>query len=152
MPPAGSPDPAAWPPCWPPGRRAAWVGTPFLACPESALPEPAKQRLLSAGLDATVYTRAFDRGFSLAWPHEFGGRALRNRFTDAWTGRESELADETNDEGTRARTALREARAAGDLDVSHVYAGQAAGLVGSTRPAADVVADFARAEQLLRVW
>ncbi len=134
------------------GAAGGWVGTAFLACPESELSEAAKQRLLAAGATDTVYTRAFDRGYSLGWPHEFGGRALRNHFTDTWTGRESDLADATSTEAERARTALAEARAAGDLDVAHVYAGQAAGLVGSARPASDVVAEFATAERLLRAW
>jgi nitronate monooxygenase len=127
------------------GAAAAWVGTAFLACPESELSEPAKQRVLAAALDDTVYTRAFDRGLSLDWPHAFGGRALRNRFTDTWTGREAELTEV-------ARTELATARTEQDFDVMHVYAGQSAGLVASARPAADVVADFARAEELLRRW
>src|SRR4051794_25920709 len=134
------------------GADGAWVGTALLACPESELSEAAKQRLLTADASDTVYTHAFDRGLGLGWPDAFGGRALRNRFTDTWTGREAELVDTTDPDAAQARTALTEARAAGDFDVTHVYAGQAAGLVGSTRSAVDVVADFALAEHLLRVW
>jgi nitronate monooxygenase len=134
------------------GAAGAWVGTAFLACPESDLADAAKQRLLAAGLGDTVYTRAFDRGFSLGWPHEFGGRALRNRFADAWTGRESRLTDPSDEEAAEARAELARARSGRDYDVDHVYAGEAAGLVRSARPAAEVVADFGRAEELLRGW
>lgn len=133
------------------GAAGAWVGTAFLACPESLMKDEAKQRVLGARTSDTVYTGAFDRGFSLGWPREFAGRALRNRFTDAWTGREAELVG-SSDEAEQARADLTEARRARDYDIDHVYAGQAVGLVSQVRPAADVVADFARAEELLRRW
>lgn len=130
------------------GAAAAWVGTAFLACPESTTADGAKARLLSAGLTDTVYTRAFDRGFRLGWPHEFGGRALRNRFTDTWTGREAELGD-----APEATDELQEARANSDYDVDHVYAGQSVGLVREARPAAELVTALAeQAEELLRRW
>jgi nitronate monooxygenase len=34
----------------------------------------------------------FDVGLRQAWPPEYGGRALRNRFFEHWEGREPELA------------------------------------------------------------
>jgi nitronate monooxygenase len=130
------------------GADAAWVGTALLACPESTMKDAAKERLLAAGLTGTVYTRAFDRGFRLGWPDEFGGRALRNRFTDTWTGRESELAD-----APEASAELDEARGRQDYDVDHVYAGQSVALVQRIRPAAEVVAQLAaEAETLLTRW
>jgi nitronate monooxygenase len=129
------------------GAAGAWVGTAFLACPESLVPDEARARLLAAELTDTVHTGAFDRGFSLGWPVEFGGRALRNRFTDTWAGRESELAADED-----ARAALLAARRSQDFDVDHIYAGESVGLLRTARPAAEVVADLARAEELLRRW
>jgi nitronate monooxygenase len=129
------------------GAAGAWVGTAFLACPESLLPDPAKARLLSAGAADTVYTAAFDRGYGTGWPAEFAGRALRNSFTDSWTGRESELAVADD-----ARADLAAARQAGDYDIASIYAGQSVGLVSRQRPAAEVVAELATAEDLLRRW
>jgi nitronate monooxygenase len=129
------------------GAAGAWVGTAFLASPESLLSSAAKRRVLEADSTGTVYTAAFDRGFSLGWPAEFAGRALRNRFSDAWTGREAELADAAD-----ARADLAAARKGRDYDLDHVYAGQAVGAVRHDRSAGDVVADFALAEGLLRRW
>jgi nitronate monooxygenase len=129
------------------GADGAWVGTAFLACPESTLTDTAKERLLAADGTGTVYTAAFDRGFRLGWPSAFAGRALRNRFTDAWTGREHELADADD-----AHAELLAGRHAQDYDVDHVYAGQSVGSVRRARPAADVLADLAGAEDLLSRW
>ncbi|MFC4012965.1 NAD(P)H-dependent flavin oxidoreductase [Nonomuraea purpurea] len=127
------------------GAQGAWVGTAFLGCVETTVSEPAKERILAAGEDDTAYGRVFDVAQRLGWPVEYGGRALRNAFFDRWTGREQELAgDET------ARAELEAARRAGDFDTAYVYAGQAVGMVSRGRTAADVVADFAAAENLLR--
>ena len=129
------------------GAAGAWVGTAFLACPESTIADAAKGRLLAADNSGTVYTAAFDRGFRLGWPDAYAGRALRNRFTDTWTGREDQLAD-----ATEAQAELATARITRDYDVDHVYAGQSVGSVRRVRPAAEVVADLARAEDLLSRW
>jgi nitronate monooxygenase len=129
------------------GAAGAWVGTAFLASQESAVPTAAKARLLGAASTDTVYTHAFDRGLSLGWPAEFGGRSLRNSFTDTWTGRESELA---HAQGARDR--LTAARGAGDYDQAGIYAGQAVGLVQAERPAAEILIELAAAEALLRRW
>lgn len=127
------------------GAAGAWVGTAFLACPEALTTAPARERLLSAGATGTAYGRVFDVGLRLDWPREYGGRALRNAFFDRWAGREQELAGDEP-----AAAGLRAAAARQDLAEAAVYAGQAVGLVRRARPAAEVVADLARAEQLLQ--
>lgn len=126
------------------GAQGAWVGTAFLGCAESALPEGARQRVVTAGETGTAYGRVFDVAQRLGWPPEFGGRALRNPYFDRWQGREEELAADD-----AASAELAAARQAGDYDTAYVYAGQAVGLVEGERTAADVVSAFARAEQLL---
>ena len=87
--------------------------------------------------------------FGLSWPTEYGARALHNGLTQAWAGREDDL-----ERAGAALTALSDqvikARKDGDLDLAPVYAGQAAGLVGSVRGAAEVVADLAGYQDLLR--
>ncbi|MEO3887835.1 nitronate monooxygenase [Nonomuraea sp. B5E05] len=126
------------------GAEGAWVGTAFLGCSETTASEAARQRILDAGETGTAYGRVFDVAQRLAWPSEYGGRALRNAFFDRWAGREAELAgDET------AQSELARARREGDFDTACVYAGQAVGLVRRQRTAADVVEDFAAADTLL---
>lgn len=121
------------------GGAGAWAGTAFLCCSESSLPAAARERLIAADDKATVYGRVFDVAQRAAWPREYGGRALRNPFFEAWQGREDELAA---DDATLAVYA--EAQRAGDYDIAVIYAGQGASLLTSESAAADVVADFAR--------
>jgi nitronate monooxygenase len=119
------------------GAVGAWVGTAFLCCRESSFPAASRQRLIAAGDGATAYGRVFDVAQRAAWPPEFGGRALRNRFFDEWEGREDELA---RDEVALQRYA--EAQRQGDFDVAVIYAGQGAALLRAETAAADVVASL----------
>ncbi|TYB70091.1 nitronate monooxygenase [Nonomuraea sp. PA05] len=131
------------------GAAGGWAGTAFLGCAETLLSGAARARVLATEETGTAYGRVFDVAQRLAWPPEFGGRALRNAFFGRWEGREEELA---GDEA--AREELAAARTAGDFDTAYVYAGQGVGLVKGVgegvRTAADVVATFAAADELLR--
>src|SRR5206468_6525065 len=60
------------------GAAGGWVGTAFLTCAEADTSAVARQRLLAADDTSTAYGRVFDVGQRLAWPPEYGGRALRN--------------------------------------------------------------------------
>ena len=114
------------------GAAGAWVGTAFLATHESAYKDGLKDAVLGAELDSSVHTTVFDIGRGSPWPEEFGGRALRNAYSDTWLHRDDEL---------RANPVRS--------DEPVVWAGQVAGLVTQRRPAADVVAELAGAERLL---
>jgi nitronate monooxygenase len=131
------------------GATAAWVGTRFAACVESMSADSLKQSITAARVDDTVYTRAFDVAQRISWPTEFGGRALRNRFSDEWADHLDELQSrvDADDETTDL---VNSARATGDVSVAPVYAGQSAGLTERIESAADVVADLARFREFLR--
>ncbi|TRW46143.1 NAD(P)H-dependent flavin oxidoreductase [Georgenia yuyongxinii] len=122
------------------GAAGAWVGTAFLGCPEATATPDARRALFAATDTATAYGRVFDVGSRVPWPPEFGGRALRNAYLDTWEGRLDELADDEE-----AAEQLARARAAHDYDVAYLYAGQGVGVLREERPAAAVLADFARA-------
>jgi len=126
------------------GSVGAWVGTAFLACTEAATSAGARERLLAAKDTDTAYGRVFDVGQRMAWPSEYGGRALRNAYFDRWVGHEDELA---GDDAASAQ--LVAARQHGDSDVACVYAGEGVGLLRDERAAADVMAEFAGAGALL---
>lgn len=129
------------------GAAGAWVGSAFLACPEAANTAAARGAVCSAAETDTVYSRVFDIAQGIPWPPQFGGRALRNAFTDRWVGREGDLAADD-----AARQELVTERRRGD-GTAYVYAGQAVGLVRRERPAADVVRELSDgAERLLRRW
>jgi nitronate monooxygenase len=127
------------------GAAGAWVGTAFLASPESMTQDAGRERLLAASATATVYGRVFDVGQRTAWPEQFGGRALRNAYFDRWVGHESELAADDD-----AHHAVLEARRVLDPDIAPLYAGQGVGALTDVRPAADVVRHLAEAGDLLR--
>jgi len=114
------------------GAAGGWVGTAFLATHESAYRDGHKDAVVAAGLDSSLHSTVFDIGRGSPWPEEFGGRALRNAYSDTWHGREEELRADP------VRT-----------DEPVVWAGQVAGLVTARRPAADVVEDLKGAEVLL---
>lgn len=127
------------------GAVGGWVGTAFLACPESAFDPASRARLLAADDAATAYGRVFDVAQRAAWPPEYGGRALRNSFFEEWEHREEALAADESAAERYAR-ASRES----DFDTAVVYAGQGAALLRQETTAAEVVAGFTAAEDLLR--
>lgn len=131
------------------GAAGAWVGTAFTCCPEADTSMEAQDAIVRAELGDTVYGRIFDIAQQIPWPMEYGGRALRNQFTDIWQGRESELAAGTP-ASVAASDQVQAARQAADVRYAPVYAGQAAGLVDSERPVAEVLAEFATAADHLR--
>ncbi len=137
------------------GAAGAWVGTAFTCCPESDCPPEAQDAIVRAQLGDTVYGRFFDIAQHTPWPAEFGGRALRNQFSDRWQGREAELGA-GSPAAVAAADQLSAARQAGDFRYTPVWAGQAAGLIDGERPVAEVLAEFATATQFLKaaaaVW
>jgi nitronate monooxygenase len=117
------------------GADGVLVGTRLWATAEANVADPMQRAALAADGDATIRTHVPDivRGFE--WPARFTARVLRNRFTDEWHGRETELAraDESVDrewvEGWNA----------GDPERSNTFAGEAVGLIRTVEPAAAVV-------------
>lgn len=124
------------------GAQAAWVGTRFVTAQESLSHARVKEAIGRASIDDTVYTRAFDIAQQIPWPRQYGGRALRNGFSERWAERTGELeaAVETDHEITDA---VEAARTNADLDTAPVYAGQSAGLSGAGESAAAIMADLA---------
>ena len=116
------------------GAAGVWVGTCLLASPECENTEQGRIRIVQAQETDTILTRAFDVAQGLAWPPQYPGRALRNRFTDQWHARIDELS-----QASEARQQLAEAIASKDYDLAYIYAGEAAGLVTGQRPAGEVI-------------
>ena len=94
----------------------------------------------------TVLTRVFDVAQGLAWPPQYPGRALRNRFTDQWDHQVDALAQDRG-----ARQQLAEATVQENYDLALIYAGEAVGMVKQQRPAREVIQHLGDgAERLLR--
>ena len=128
------------------GAEGVWVGTALLASPECENAEQARARIVQAGETDTILTRAFDVAQGLAWPAQYPGRALRNRFTDQWHSQIDALP-----QANEARQQLAEAIASKNYDLAYIYAGEAVGLVTRQQSAADVIQHLGDgAERLLR--
>jgi nitronate monooxygenase len=113
------------------GADGVLIGTRFLASTESLAAPAAKARVVGASGDDTLRTRVFDIARGYDWPAEYAGRALVNRFSHSWHGREDALIAAGADE--RRRYAV--AAAAGDVDTALVFAGEGTDLIHDIEPA-----------------
>jgi nitronate monooxygenase len=122
------------------GAEGVLVGTRFMVAHESLTSDRAKARLVEASGEDTVRTRVFDivRGYD--WPAPYTGRALRNRFSDQWHGREQELERELS----RERPLYQQAVAEQDHGTALVFAGEGVDLIRRKDSASDIVADLVR--------
>ena len=129
------------------GAHGALIGTRFYASAEALGQTGAKQRIVAAHGEETARTYVFDIVRGYAWPPEYPGRAIRNRFLERWHGRESELTAALETERAAYQAASRE----GDYDTAVVWAGEAVDLIKSVDSAAALVARIsAEAEARLR--
>ncbi len=117
------------------GAEGAWLGTAFLVSPESGYTEAQKQRVLAIGSADTVLSESFDIAANSVWPVGVAGRAVRNRFTERWHGHEPDLRQHLDE----VRGEMREAYRAGDLSLTPIWAGEAAGLLHRIEPAREIV-------------
>lgn len=127
------------------GAAGAWAGTAFLTATEAMTSPAARARLIAASDTDTVYTRVFDIGVRAGWPPEFGERALRNAFSDRWTGHEDDLVRDA-----AAIQQMTQAREREDYDTACLDAGQGVAILRRELSAMDVVREFAQAAALLR--
>ena len=118
------------------GAAGVLVGTRFLAANESLAAPRAKQRLVEANGDSTLRTTVFDivRGYDAGWGG-ITGRALRNRFTGNWHGREQQLKENLPVE----RKAYLQAVERQDFDTALIFAGEGVDLIDEVLPAAEIV-------------
>ncbi|MGK3965363.1 NAD(P)H-dependent flavin oxidoreductase [Sorangium sp. So ce118] len=113
------------------GAAGAQLGTAFLGCPEAGISPAYRAALRSDAARRTVVTRAFTGR---------PGRAIRNRFTDAFEGRTPPPFPEHH----RRTLDLRAAAARqGRTDLMLLWAGQGAPLVREM-PARELVETLAR--------
>jgi nitronate monooxygenase len=128
------------------GADGVLMGTRFYATRESAGSMKAKDRIVNASGDQTLRSIIFDIARRNVWPAPYSGRVLRNKFSERWRGREAELLQHQDDEGSR----YAQARAAEDFDIAAVIAGEVVDLITDIPQAADVIQNvITQATQLL---
>lgn len=118
------------------GAAGVLVGTRFIACDEALAGPRAKQRIVEANGDSTIRTTVFDivRGYDAGWAG-ITGRALKNRFTATWHGKEPSLRASLGKE----REAYLAAFERQDFDTALIFAGEGVDLIDSVLPAAEIV-------------
>ncbi|MDI3327360.1 MAG: nitronate monooxygenase [Alicyclobacillaceae bacterium] len=126
------------------GAEGIWMGTRFIATEEAFAHQNYKNKIVEIDGEGTVVTRAHS-GKPV--------RMIRNRFTEEWERRSSEIQPyplQLMNVGERAAIL---GRVEGDVDHGVLPAGQSSGLIGDIKPAAEVVRDTIReANAVLRRW
>src|SRR5262245_7673467 len=120
------------------GAAGAWMGTRFLATPEAWASPSWKQAIVAARPGDTAHTLAFD----VLWGRLWRGarlRVIRNAFTDAWDGRESELHERLDE----VEQLVWQAERVDDPRLIALMAGTGSGAIQEIRPAAELVLEIA---------
>jgi nitronate monooxygenase len=118
------------------GASGVLCGTAFYAAVESLAHEASKQRLIDASGDDTLKSPVFDIARGLNWPDgPWQLRALRNRYTQRWAHDVPALQAAITEESI----SYQRARASGDFDVAATIVGEAADMVRTIRPAAQII-------------
>ena len=117
------------------GAAGVLMGTRFHAAEESLVAPEAKRRIVASSGDDTLRSKIFDIAMGDRWPQEYTSRALANRFSETWRGREAVLAADP-----AAIAGYAKARAAGEFDTATVNAGEAIDLIRAVEPAGEIVA------------
>ena len=126
------------------GAHGAWIGTALLVASEAANVAAVRQRVVAAVESETIHTHTWDDVTQTAWPDQYPGRAIANRFSQEWHGRSKQLTEAD-------RAAYNQARARGDFDVAVIYAGEAVGLIGREGSTSEIVEGIGEgAEAVLR--
>jgi len=130
------------------GAAGAWMGTRFLATPESPAPDVHKQAIVEAQPGDTVRSGMWDLIWGRPWPG-VQVRAIRNALTDRWIGREESI-QAARDEINRGIDAAQRRADGTEVDL---MAGEGSGRISSIEPAGDLVREIAEdAERVLRRW
>lgn len=116
------------------GAAGVWCGTPFLTCREADNSPEARRAIVAAG--TTRHSRVHDVAQGLAWPREFGGRAVATPFVEEWAGAEDVMTD-------AARAEHRAGRERGDTAYTPLYAGAGVDRLTAETDAVSVVSALA---------
>jgi nitronate monooxygenase len=129
------------------GASGVLLGTRFYASQECDGTDEAKKRICGASSGATTRGIIFDLSRNNVWPAPFTGRCLINDHSRRWSGREVELLQNV----ATVAAEYAAAKAAGNLDMVAVIAGEAVGLIHDVPPAAEIVERIVNeADQILR--
>ena len=129
------------------GAEGAFIGSRFVASLESAPEDWVKQRVVQAGTDDTLLTKAYDLAMRSAFPTDIGDRVIRNNYTAEWHGRDTEVVGASDELRAQVTAAVQ----AKDATLAPVRAGNAVGLFSTIEPAGEILRRIVEeAEAILR--
>jgi enoyl-[acyl-carrier protein] reductase II len=124
------------------GAQGIWMGSRFVASVETFAHINYKNKIVEIDEEGTTITRC-QSGKPC--------RLIRNKFTESWVGRESEIQPFPLQAMQIGFPAAQKARYEGKIEEGGMACGQSAALIHSVKPAGDVVRDvMAEAETVLR--
>ena len=124
------------------GAQGVWMGTRFIATPESRSHQNYKERLVSTDSSGTVITRAHSGKPC---------RLIDNNYTRFWADREDEILPYPLQVRKYGEPASDLGRIDGDVENGVLPAGQSVGLIHEVKSAGDIVRDVvAEAEAALK--
>lgn len=115
------------------GADGIMMGTRFWASTEAAGSDLAKQQITLANGDQTIRTKVFDIAREVDWPMHFTGRVIHNEFSKKW---------HTDLQGLISSQPQRDQYHRSDSDdysTRVVIAGEAADLIHTIQPAAEII-------------
>lgn len=116
------------------GADGALIGSRFWAAAEALVPAPFHEAICAATGDQTLRSSVPDAARALHWPAPFTIRTYASDFIRRWLP-----ATEALRADPEARAAWAAAQARGDVAASSPIFGEAAGLIGSIRPAGEIL-------------
>ncbi len=114
------------------GAQGVWMGTRFVASIEAFAHVNYKNRIVEIDEEGTTVTRC-----QSGKP----ARLIRNKFTESWVGRESEILPFPLQSMKIGFPAAEKARYEGKVEEGGMACGQVAGMIGSIKSAGEIVAD-----------
>lgn len=129
------------------GADGVLVGSRFWASSEAMVHKKMHQAAIDASGDETIRSQVMDVSRGLNWPSRYDCRVLKNGITDRWHDDLDGLRDAMETEGPR----WIKAWGRGDPDASNTFVGEAAGMIRSIKPAAEILTEMVNeATTLLR--
>src|SRR5215472_13278320 len=123
------------------GAEGIWMGTRFVASVEAYAHVNYKNKIVEIDEEGTTITRCHSGKPC---------RLIRNRFTDSWVGRDSEILPFPLQSMRVGFKLAEQARYEGKVEEGGLACGQSAGMIDSIKPAGQIVQDvMAEAAQAL---
>ncbi|MGH3094479.1 MAG: NAD(P)H-dependent flavin oxidoreductase [Streptosporangiales bacterium] len=121
------------------GASGVLVGSRFYATSEALSTPQAQAEVVAATGDDCCRTTVYDRVRGYPWPAGHTMNVLSNAFTTRWHGSGATLGEHLDAATAEFQRALTDR----DYTIANVTIGQAAGLIDSVVPAAEIVTDLA---------